>query len=41
MRTSARGKNQEPAPILRVVELACKWLEHDYRPLTPAESAAR
>jgi hypothetical protein len=36
-----RGKNKRPALIPRVVELACKWLKHDYRPLTPAESAAR
>ena len=36
-----RGKNKKPAPIPRVVELACKWLEHEHRPLTPAERAAR
>ena len=24
-----------------MVELACKWLEHEHRPLTPAERAAR
>jgi hypothetical protein len=31
----------KPAPIPRVVELACKWLEYEHRPLTPAERAAR
>ena len=36
-----RGKDKKPAPIPGVVELACKWLEHEYRPLTPAERAAR
>jgi len=36
-----RGKDKKPAPIPRVVELACKWLEHEHRPLTPAERAAR
>jgi transcriptional regulator with XRE-family HTH domain len=38
-----RGKNPQPAPIPRVVELACAWLdEHEgkNRPLTPAERAA-
>ena len=36
-----RGKVRKPAPIPLVVELACKWLEHEHRPLTPAERAAR
>ena len=36
-----RGKNKKPALIPRVVELACNWLEHEHRPLTPAERAAR
>jgi hypothetical protein len=36
-----RVKNKKPAPIPRVVELACKWLECEHRPLTPAERAAR
>ena len=36
-----RGKNKKPAPIPRVVELACKWLEYEHRRLTPAERAAR
>ncbi len=38
-----RGKNPQPAPIPRLVELACAWLgEHERknRPLTPAERAA-
>jgi transcriptional regulator with XRE-family HTH domain len=38
-----RGKNPQPAPIPRVVELACAWLgEHEgkNRPLTPAQRAA-
>jgi len=38
-----RGKNPQPAPIPRLVELACAWLdEHEgkNRPLTPAERAA-
>lgn len=39
----SRGKNPQPAPIPRLVELACAWLdEHERknRPLTPAERAA-
>ena len=36
-----RGKNKKPASIPRVVELACKWLDHAHRPITPAERAAR
>jgi hypothetical protein len=36
-----RGKDKKPAPIPRAVELACKWLEYEHRPLTPAERAAR
>jgi transcriptional regulator with XRE-family HTH domain len=38
-----RGKNPQPAPIPRLLELACAWLgEHkgENRPLTPAERAA-
>ena len=38
-----RGKNPQPAPIPKLVELACAWLgEHEgnNRPLTPAERAA-
>jgi len=38
-----RGKNPQPAPIPRLVELACAWLdEHEgkNRLLTPAERAA-
>jgi transcriptional regulator with XRE-family HTH domain len=38
-----RGKNPQPAPIPRLVELACAWLgEHEgkNRMLTPAERAA-
>ena len=37
-----RGNNPQPAPIPRLVELACAWLcEHKgSRPLTPAERAA-
>ena len=38
-----RGKSPQPAPIPRLVELACAWLgEHERksRPLTPAERAA-
>ena len=38
-----RGKNPQPAPIPRLVELACAWLgEHEGkdRSLTPAERAA-
>ena len=38
-----RCKNPQPAPIPRLVELACAWLdEHEgkNRPLTPAERAA-
>jgi transcriptional regulator with XRE-family HTH domain len=36
-----RDKNKKPVPIPPVVELACKWLEHEHRPLTRAERAAR
>ena len=38
-----RGKNLQPAPIPRLLELACAWLdEHEgkNRQLTPAERAA-
>jgi transcriptional regulator with XRE-family HTH domain len=38
-----RGKNPQPAPIPRLVELACAWLgecKSKNRPLTPAERAA-
>jgi len=38
-----RGRNPQPAPIPRLVELACAWLgEHEgkNRQLTPAERAA-
>ena len=38
-----RGRNPQPAPIPRLVELACAWLgEHEHKnpPLTPAERAA-
>jgi transcriptional regulator with XRE-family HTH domain len=38
-----RGRNQQAAPIPRLVELACAWLgEHEgkSRALTPAERAA-
>jgi transcriptional regulator with XRE-family HTH domain len=37
-----RGKNPQPAPIPRLVELACAWLdEHEGNlQLTPAERAA-
>ena len=37
------GKNPQPAPIPRLVELACAWLgehEGENRLLTPAERAA-
>jgi transcriptional regulator with XRE-family HTH domain len=37
-----RGRNPQPAPIPRLVELACAWLgehEGENRPLTPAERA--
>jgi|SRR5271166_1256938 len=39
----SRGKNRQPAPIPRLVELACAWLgEHEDKKqvLTPAERAA-
>jgi hypothetical protein len=38
-----RGKIPHPAPIPRLVELACAWLgehEGEKRPLTPAQRAA-
>jgi transcriptional regulator with XRE-family HTH domain len=38
-----RGNNPQPAPIPKLVELACAWLgEHEEknRPLTPAQRAA-
>jgi hypothetical protein len=35
-----RGKVKRPVTIPRVVELACRWLEHENRPLSPAERAA-
>jgi transcriptional regulator with XRE-family HTH domain len=39
----SRGKNPQPAPIPRLVELACAWLGEqggENRPLTPVERAA-
>jgi transcriptional regulator with XRE-family HTH domain len=42
-RGHSRGNNSQPAPIPRLVELACAWLgEHEgkNRTLTPAERAA-
>jgi transcriptional regulator with XRE-family HTH domain len=42
-RGRSRGKNARSAPIPKVVELACRWLdEHErrQRPLTPTERAA-
>ena len=38
-----RGKNPQPAPIPKLVELACAWVDEDEpknRPLTPAARAA-
>jgi transcriptional regulator with XRE-family HTH domain len=35
-----RSKPPRPAPIPKVVELACRWLEQHARPLTPEEKAA-
>src|SRR5215472_8084533 len=38
-----RGKDRKSVRIPRVVELACRWLEHEEeqkRPLSPAERAA-
>jgi len=38
-----RGRARRPAPIPKVVELACRWLEHEEdrkRPLSPLERAA-
>ncbi|MGH7065069.1 MAG: helix-turn-helix domain-containing protein [Stellaceae bacterium] len=42
-RGHGRGKNSRPAPVPRVVELACRWIEEHEggrRPLTPAERSA-
>ena len=36
-----RGNPPRPAPIPKVVELACKWFEEHERPLTPEERAER
>jgi transcriptional regulator with XRE-family HTH domain len=35
-----RSKPPRPAPIPKVVDLACRWLEEHARPLTPEEKAA-
>jgi|SRR6516162_4632835 transcriptional regulator with XRE-family HTH domain len=41
---SSRGRNAQPAPIPKMLEFACRWLEHrqanQHPPLTPAERAA-
>jgi len=36
-----RGKTRKAVTIPKVVELACHWLEHEHRPLSPVEKAAR
>jgi hypothetical protein len=32
-----RGKTRKAVTIPKVVELACHWLEHEHRPLSPVE----